>query len=137
MTSTPRVVRLLGERLRAHDNIDVAGLLGDEFLVLLSKAACHDDLAAVLLTLPGLQVAQVAVQLVVGVLSDTARVEHHNIGFRLRFGAYETISFKEAGDPLGIVIVHLAPHGAHDVTALGVRSRVGHTARLPTQRASG
>ena len=122
--------------VRSHDDINVAGLLSDEFLVLLSKTTSHDNLATVLLALPGLQMPQVAVQLVVGVLSDTARVEHHNIGLRLRFGAHETISFKEARDPLGIVIIHLASHGAHDVTALGVGSRVGHAHRLPTQLAS-
>ena len=66
--------------VRAHHHINVAGLLGDQFLILLSKTSCHDDLAAVLLALPRLQVAQVAIQLVVGVLSDAARVEHHDIG---------------------------------------------------------
>ena len=52
----------------------------DELAVLLGEAAGHDDLAAVALVLPGLQVAEVAVQLVVGVLTDAARVEHDDVG---------------------------------------------------------
>ena len=56
-------------------------------LVLLRQAAGHDDLAAVLLALPRLQVPEVAVQLVVGVLADAARVEDDHVGVVLGVGA--------------------------------------------------
>ena len=76
-----------------------------------------DDLAALAGVLPGPQVAEVAVQLVVGVLADAARVEHDDVGVVLRLGAHQPVGLEQAGDALGVVLVHLAPVGAQDVAA--------------------
>ena len=68
----------------SHHHVDVPRTLGDEVLVLLGQAPGDHDLAAFALTLPGLEVAEVAVQLVVGVLADAAGVEHDHVGLGLR-----------------------------------------------------
>ena len=48
--------------------------------VLLGQAAGHGDLHAGAGFFEGPQVAQVAVEPVVGVLPDAARVQHHDVG---------------------------------------------------------
>ena len=74
----------------------------------------HDDLAAVLVALPRLQVSEVAVELVVGVLADAAGVEDDHVGVGLGVGAHEAVGLEQAGDPLGVVLVHLAPVGTNE-----------------------
>ena len=106
-------------------------------LVLLRQAARHDDLAAVRCALPRLEVTEVAVELVVGVLADAARVEHDDVGVVLESPAHEPVGLEQAGDPLGVVLVHLAPVGANDIaprhgTRGYWRARVRHPA-LATQ----
>jgi hypothetical protein len=103
--------------VRPHHDVDVAGLGGDELAVFLGKAARHDYLTTLASVLPGPEVAEVAVELVVGVLADAARVEHDDVGIVLRFGADQPVGLEQAGDALGVVLVHLAPVGAQDVTA--------------------
>ena len=105
--------------VRPHHHVDVPGPLVDEVAVLLGEAAGHDDLAAGALRLPRLEMAEVAVQLVVGVLADAARVEHDDVGVAEVAGRDHPVGFEEAGDALGVVLVHLAPERAHDVAASG------------------
>ena len=118
-----RAVRRAVDIVGAHHHVDVAGTLRDEILVLLGEATRHDDLTALALGLPGLEVAEVAVQLVVGVLANAAGVEHDDVGVGLVVGPDEPVGLEEPGDPLGVVLVHLTPVGAHDVAA-------GHGQRL-------
>jgi hypothetical protein len=112
--------------VRAHHHVDVAGLLRHEVLVLLREASGHDDLTAVFLGLPRLEVSEVAVQLVVGVLTNTASVEHDHVGIGFGFGTDQAVGFEETRDALGVVLVHLAPHRAHDVAALRFSGLIGH-----------
>ncbi len=85
--------------------------------LVLREAAAHDDLHAGAAVLDGLQHAEVAVELVVGVLTDAAAVEHHDVGVLGVGGRDETIGLEEPGDPLGVVLVHLTPEGADEVRA--------------------
>ena len=50
----------------------------------------------------------------VGDLLQTPR-EHDDVGGVLRRGRDEAVGLEEAGDALGVVLVHLAPEGAHQV----------------------
>ena len=102
----------------AHHDVDVGGPLAHGVAVLLGQAAGHDDLAALALGLPRLEVAEVAVELVVGVLPDAARVEHDDVGIGQVAGRDEPVGLEQAGDALGVVLVHLAPERAHDVAPL-------------------
>src|SRR5262249_17227972 len=61
--------------------------------------------------------AELAVQAIVGVLADRARVEHDDLGVGGLLGRNVAIRREETGDPLGVVFVHLAPEGAQQETA--------------------
>ena len=112
-----------------------AGPFGHAFLVLLRQAAGHDDLTAVALALPRLQMTEVAVELVVGVLPDAARVEDDDVGVVLRLGAHEPVRLEQAGDPFGVVLVHLAPVGANEIAPRhGVRGYCPGRVRHPADR---
>src|SRR5690606_2074152 len=82
--------------------------------------------------LPRTQVAEVAVELVVGVLADAARVEHDDVGVVLRLGADEPVGLEQAGDAFRVVLVHLAPVGAHDIAA--GHARQGYLPPTSTER---
>jgi hypothetical protein len=69
--------------------------------------------------LDGQQVAEVAVQPVVGVLADRARVEDDDVGLGSRRGLAVPGRLQQAGEALGIVHVHLAPVGADLIGPLG------------------
>ncbi len=72
--------------------------------------------------------ADIAVQLVVGVFfPDCARVEHHHVGVGALGRAVVTGGLEQAGQPLGIVDVHLAAVGPDLVGA--TVSRTGQFAR--------
>ena len=68
------------EVVRAEHHVDVGRLLPHQLAVLLGEAAAHRDLEVGARLLQLLQPAEVAVELVVGVLPDAARVEHHDVG---------------------------------------------------------
>ena len=57
------------------------------------------------------------VELVVGVLTDAARVEHDDVGRLEIVGRLHAVGDEQARDPLGVVLVHLAPVGAHEEAA--------------------
>ena len=114
----PGVVDQLGGTVHvvgAEHDIDVAGPLPDQFPVLLGQAPGHCDERAGPLCLHGLEPAQSAVQLVVGVLADAAGVEHHHVGILQDGGALVPVALEQARDPLGVVLVHLAPEGADGI----------------------
>ena len=64
----------------APDRVHPGGPLLDQLPVLLGQAAADGDLQAGPATLERLEVTELAVQLVVGVLPDAAGVEHHHVG---------------------------------------------------------
>ena len=72
-----------------------------------------------------------AVELVVGVLPDAARVEHDDVGRLEIVGRLHAVGDEQPGDPLRVVLVHLAPVGAHEEAAGhgGQCTRAGSTAR--------
>ena len=118
-----RLVEQLGgavDVVRAHHDVDVAGPRAHDVAVLLGETAGHDDLAAVALRLPRLEVAEVAVQLVVGVLADAARVQHDDVGVGLGRGGDHPVGLEQPGDALGVVLVHLAAERAHEVATGGL-----------------
>ena len=67
--------------------------------------------------LPALELAEVAVQLVVGVLSDAAGVEDHDVGVVHRSRQDQPVALEQSGDALGVVLVHLAPERPDHVAA--------------------
>jgi hypothetical protein len=101
----------------AEHHVDPGRLVTNEVAVLLGEAAGHHDLHVRPAVLDPLEVAEVAVELVVGVLPDAAGVEHHHIGLGIAGSRNQAVGLEETGDALGVVLVHLAPEGAHGVGA--------------------
>ena len=99
--------------VRPHHHIDPRGTSLDNVFVLLRQATTHDDATTVLGVFPCLEVAQGAVQLVVGVLTNTAGVQHHDIGIGIIVCPRHSIGLQEACDSFGVVFVHLTPKGAN------------------------
>jgi hypothetical protein len=60
-------------------------------------------------------VAQGAVQLVVGVLSNATGIQDDNISVSIVFGARHSVGLQETCDSFGVVFVHLTPKGAHNI----------------------
>ena len=109
----------------AEDDVDPRRPPHDLGAVLLGEAAADRDLHARPGVLRGPQVAEVAVQPVVGVLPHRAGVEHHDVGL-VTGGGHVARGLQQPRHPLGVVHVHLAPVGADGVTA-GHPTRVGAT----------
>ena len=103
----------------AEHDIDDRGLLQDHALVLLGKAAADRDLHARVLGLHRDEMAEIAVELVVGVLADRAGVEHDDIGDGAINGRNETSGLQQPRESLGVVDVHLAAVRAHLIRAGG------------------
>ncbi len=103
--------------VRAEDHIDVPEALHDGLAVLLGQAPADHDLHLGPGRLEGLEVPEVAVELVVGVLADAAGVEHHHVGVVEAMGGLEAVGGQQTLDALRVVLVHLAPEGAHEEAA--------------------
>ena len=88
------------EVVRAEDDVDVPGALEHELAVLLRQAAADGDLEVGACVLECLELPEVAVQLVVGVLPDAARVEHDDVGVVDGVGGLQSLRRQEAGDAL-------------------------------------
>jgi hypothetical protein len=104
----------------AEDDVDVRRLAGDRVAVLLRKAAADGDLHAGVLGLDRREVAEVAVELVVGVLADRAGVEDDDVGLLAGGDARVARVLQQPGEALGVVDVHLAPVGL-DLVGAGLR----------------
>jgi hypothetical protein len=85
--------------------------------VLLGEATADGDLHPRPLLFQRAQLAQVAVQAVVCVLADAAGVENDDVSILEILRRDHTLGFEEAGQALGVVLVHLAAESAHKVTA--------------------
>ena len=93
------------------DEIDVRRPLEDDALVLLRHAAQDADDFVRVLALGVLEPAQCAVDLVLGVLPDAARVEQDRVGV-VRAGRQLVTVLAQAGhDELAVELVHLAADG--------------------------
>ena len=103
--------------VRAQHDVDVRCAGAHQVTVLLGEAPTDDDLEVGSRQLGGLEVPEFAVELVVGVLADAARVQHQHVGIFFRGSRLETVRREETGDALGVVLVHLTPVGVHEELA--------------------
>ncbi len=103
--------------VRTQDDVDVGRPGPNQLAIFLGEAARHDELHRRMLVLEALQMAEIAVEPVVGVLADAARVQDDDVGVGLRGGRHQAVGLEQTRDALGVVFVHLAPEGAHDVAA--------------------
>ena len=99
----------------AQHNIDVAGPLLDPLAVLLGQTARHRYLDLGALSLEGLELAEMPIELVVGVLTNAAGIEDDDIGLLQRRGLRQPVGLEKAGDALGVVFVHLTSVGTDEV----------------------
>ena len=111
----------------AEDHIDPGGTAYDLAAILLRHAATDGDLHSGVAVLDRLEVPEVAIETVVGVLSHGAGVEHDHVGLRALVRPYVARVLEQAREPLGVVDVHLAAVGADLVRA----RRVSHGSRVP------
>src|SRR5690606_29109462 len=111
---------------------DPGGALDDLTAVLLGEAAADGDLHVGVGGLGGAEVAEVAVELVVGVLAHGAGVEHDEIGVGLALDGNIAGLFEQASDPLGVVDVHLASERPNLVSPRTVD--VNHQTSIATGR---
>jgi hypothetical protein len=79
-------------------------------------------------------VAERAVELVVGVLADAARVEDDDIGVAVVVHRDEPLRIEQPGDALGVVLVHLTPERAHDVAPTHRSEATGAASADPAAR---
>ena len=122
----------VGERAHvvgAEDDVDPGRLVEDDALVLLGEAAADGDLHALVLAFDAGEVAEGAVELVVGVLADRAGVDDDDVG-GAAVGPDVAGGLERSAEPLGVVHVHLAAERAHLVGARDARApprlRGGH-----------
>jgi hypothetical protein len=111
--------------VRAVDDIDPGGAVGDLLPLHLGQAAADRDLHALVRLLGRQELAEVAVQLVGSVLPDRTGVEYHQVRrlTKVRLGVAGVL--EQPGDALRVVHVHLAPVGA-DL----VRTSISHLTRI-------
>ena len=107
-----------GQVVRAEHDVDVPGTPDDVVAVLLGQTAAHRDLQPGPAVLEGLEVAEMAVELVVRVLPDAARVEDDDVGRLEVVGRLQPVGGEQPRDALRVVLVHLATERA-DVEAAG------------------
>src|SRR5690606_7595897 len=105
--------------VRAEHDVDPRRPTGDLAPVLLGQATADRDLHVRVGQLDRAQVAEVAVQPVVGVLPDRTGVEHHQVGHAVALVAHVAGLLQQTGDPLGVVQVHLTAVRADLVGADG------------------
>lgn len=91
----------------SEDNVDVPGALNDRLAVFLGKAAGHRYLQVWVRRFLSLQLAQMTIETVIGVLPDAAGVHDDDICLGDVVNRLHSVGFEHAGDPLGIVLVHL------------------------------
>jgi len=98
----------------SEDDIDPGRAALDLRPVLLRQATTDCDLHVRSFGLDRPEPAKVAVELVVGVLTHRAGVEHHDVGnFVARRAGLETGLLQQSRQPFGVMDVHLTPVGAY------------------------
>ena len=111
--------------MRAEHDVDPRRPPQHRVAVLLRQAAADGDLHAWVTVLRGGEVAEVPVELVVGVLPHGACVEHHHVGVGAAGGLDVPGRFQQSGETLGVVHVHLAAVRA-DLVGPGCHQRPSH-----------
>ena len=107
------------------DHVDPGRPSLDLAPVLLRETSAHDDPEPRMGELRWFQVSEVAVELVVGVLTDRAGVEHHDTRVGDIVGPRHTVGVEQPGDALRVMLVHLAAEGADQVGALHGTEGIG------------
>src|SRR5699024_2745027 len=107
----------------AEDDVDPGRLLHDGVPVLLGHASADGDLQAGMVLLDLRELAEVAVETVVGVLAHGTGVEDDDIGLVVAVRLNVAGIVEESGETLGVVHVHLTSVGLDLVAA---RCGLGH-----------
>ncbi len=113
--------------MSSENDVDPWRSSQDAVAILLGQTAPDGNLHVRVGLLARGEVADVAVELVVGVLPDRAGVEHHHVGVGPLRCAQVAGFLQQAGETLGVVHVHLAAIRA-DLIGPGPRLQRGHTA---------
>ena len=106
-------IRMLG----AHDQVQFGHTAQQRFTLLLGDAASHHQGEIGIGAFPLGLTAEVAVNLLLSVVSDCAGVVEDQVGVQLGFGFPIAHRFEDAGHPLGICLVHLAAERCDPVAA--------------------
>ena len=122
--------------VRAEDDVHPRRAAHDLAAVLLREAAADGDLHAGVGVLDRPEVAEVAVEPVVGVLAHRAGVEDDDVGVAALGRGGVAGLLEEAGEALGVVHVHLAPVRAHAVGARRGSRMAAHVSSEGTAAAS-
>ncbi len=104
-----------------HHHVDPWGALPHQVPVLLRRTSPDHQQHLGVQVLDRLELAQVAVHPVVGVLPDGASVDVHHVGALDPGGRCHPVHLEQAGDPLRVVLVHLAPEGTDEVALTATR----------------
>lgn len=113
----------------SEDDVDPWRAFDDGVAVFLCEAAADGDLQVRVFVFSCFEHAEVTVKLIVCVFTDRARVEYDDVGFAFLGVSVDwdhACGFEQAGDPFGVVDVHLA---AERVDLVGARGRL-HTGGL-------
>ena len=122
--------------VRAENDIHPRGLGDDQIAVLLRQTAAHSDLEIRVGLCGRAQLADVAVEPIVGVLPHGAGVEHHDV--RVGTGRGDIpCCLQHPGHAFGVVDIHLAADGAHLVATRARRRRPGYGWRRVRNRVRG
>ena len=122
--------------MRAHHDVYIRCFFTHHFFVFLRQTTGNNNLALTAKALAGffprLQPAKSAVQLLVCIFSNTTGVQHHHIGVVFVFGHFHAVLLEQSRNSLGVVRIHLAPKGAHNIfTSHSGSSLPPHYLRLP------
>ena len=109
----------------SEDRIHPRHIVEDGVLILLCKATAHGDLHARMVLLRLLQCAQRAVEALVGIFADSARVKDDEIRLRGLVCGRVASFLQQTGNALGIVHIHLAAEGS-DFIGTGFRNCLLH-----------
>jgi len=104
----------VGEVVGAEHHIHVRRSFAHEITIFLGEAATDRDLQLRSPLLELLEPPEMAVELVVGVLPDTAGVQHDDVGRLEIVGRLHAVGNQQPRDPLGVVLVHLAAVRAYE-----------------------
>ena len=110
-------LRQMRDRAGAEGDVDEGKELEQPLTLSLGVTAADGNDALRISRLQRPCLGQVRGETLIGLLTDRARVEDHDVRLRLGRRLAEPELFEQPLDPLGVVGVHLAPEG-RDVVAL-------------------
>lgn len=108
-------VRDAMEVVRAENNVDKRGPLGNQISVFLGETSADGNLEVRFRVFERLEARELPVELLIGVLSNATGIEEDQVRiFRGRCSGHAILS-QEPSDPLRIMLIHLTPVGADEV----------------------